>query len=233
MVDSPYRAHHAFAFGLGGFGYVTTGTLQNGQSTSRMEVYDPSQNKWTSRQPFPGGARSFGIGDVSGGRAYFGFGVDVSGAFLKDLWRFDGSAWKRRASCPQHCEARIHPALVAQGGKIYVGAGYGRYSGDLNDFWAYDIQSNSWAQLAPINGPPVHHPFAFRAANGNGADRPHVLFGHGAQSISYTAHRYSPDSNSWKKTKRLPAQGRVAGKPAPRCPPHERNCRPGYAYAYG
>ena len=65
--------------------------------------------------------------------------------FLNDLWVFDPTnmSWTALAPCP--CAARAHPALVAHNGKVFVGLGRSA-SGDMKDWWAYDISLNTWSQ---------------------------------------------------------------------------------------
>jgi len=211
--DTPYIAHHAFAFSLGGYGYVMTGTVASGDYTDQVLRYDAGADSWSLQEPFPGGARGYATGDTSFHYVYFGFGLASNGAPLKDLWQFDGDEWTRLADCD--CNARMHPALVVSGERIYVGAG-GGFSGNLNDWWSYGIATDAWTQLAPVNGPVRHHPFQFRASDSTGAERPFVLFGHGdnlngAYQIFDTTHRYDPDTDAWTQMAQLPAQGRVAG----------------------
>ena len=211
--DTPYLAHHAFAFALGSHGYVATGTLASGEYTNQVMRYDAGADSWGLREPFPGGGRSYAMGDTTMHYAYLGFGLDSNGAALKDIWRFDGGAWLRLSDC--ECEPRMHPALVVSGGRIYVGAGVG-YSGNLNDWWSYDITTDAWTQLAPLNGPVRHHPYHFRASDSVGVENPFVLFGHGddlngAYQIFDSTHRYDPDTDAWTQMAQLPSQGRVAG----------------------
>ena len=71
--------------------------------------------------PFPGGARSFAIGDTWDGKAYFGFGYNGT-TFLNDLWVFDPTnmSWTALAPCPVQQE---HTCFSSPQGKVLVGLG--------------------------------------------------------------------------------------------------------------
>ena len=136
--------------------------------------YDPASGQWSALDPFPGGARSYAIGDVHPSLAsvYFGFGRSATASGLRDLWRYDGTSWTQLASCPPGCE-RFHPAFVALQTKVFVAAGSSS-GGNLKSTWAYDIARDEWEQLPDLPGMARHHPYQFLAAG-----QPHVFGGHG------------------------------------------------------
>jgi len=143
-VSSPpanFRTDHTYGFALNGMGYLVAGTDADGNYTDSFFQYDPQLDEFTQLDDFPGGARGYAIGDTWNGKAYFGFGLSTGSAtpFKNDLWEFDPTTqtWTELAECP--CEARIHPAMVAQNGKIFVGMGGGTF-GDLKDWWIYDME---------------------------------------------------------------------------------------------
>ncbi|MEZ5059566.1 MAG: kelch repeat-containing protein [Saprospiraceae bacterium] len=72
-------------------------------------------------------------------------GNDVNGDYLNDLWVFDpvDESWTRWPFALVKQE--IHPAMVANNGKIYVEMGGGENS-NLNDWWEYDIETDTWSQ---------------------------------------------------------------------------------------
>ena len=78
------KTHHSFAFSFNNLGYIVTGSSDTGVRDDFYE-YNPNTDSWTVLSPFPGGARSFAIGDTWDGKAYFGFGYNGT-TFLNDLW---------------------------------------------------------------------------------------------------------------------------------------------------
>ena len=174
--------------------------------------YDPASGQWSALGPFPGGARSYAIGDVHPSLAsvYFGFGRSAT-AIFRDLWRYDGTSWTQLASCPPGCE-RFHPAFVALQTKVFVAAGSSS-GGNLKSAWAYDIARDEWEQLPDLPGMARHHPYQFLAAG-----QPHVFGGHG-NGIYRDLYRWTLNAGtgSWERQVTLRAslpsgaEGRVAG----------------------
>jgi len=134
-------------------------TDQNGLLRDDFYQYDPVSDQFTQLDDFPGGARSFAIGDTWNGKAYFGFGSNDT-QLLGDLWEFDPvtQAWTELATCP--CTPRRHPALIAHNGKVFVGLG-GSITGDRNDWWIYDIPTDTWTEAAEFPSLRRHHPYQF------------------------------------------------------------------------
>ncbi len=198
------QTHHSFGFALDGKGYVVTGSSPTG-ARSDFYQYDASSDTWTRLPDFPGSPRSFAIGDTWDGKAYFGFGADEFGTYLRDFWVFDpvDTSWTELATCS--CLRRTHPTLVAHNGKVFVGLGGGEAS-NLNDWWEYDIATDTWAQKPDFPSAPRHHPFQF------GIDEYiYTGFGHGNGFISDRWYRYDPVAEIWDEMSTLPAEGRVAG----------------------
>ncbi len=202
-VPDDFRSHHSFGFGIDDIGYIVSGTDMNtSDPTNRFYSYDPSTDTWTQKEDFPGPARSFGIGDVYEGKAYFGFGLADN--VFNDLWVFDPSTdeWEELPSCP--CDPRWHPAFTITNNKIIVGMG-GSQTGNRNDFFMYDIETQEWTQIATYPGVVRHHPYQFSIG-----DFHYAGFGHG-QSIYKDWNRYDAATDTWEKMADLPGESRVAG----------------------
>ncbi len=204
--------HHPITFSIDGFGYLVTGSAAN-NFLDDMYRYDPQSNTWEQMNDFSGPARAFGYGAAYDGKAYVGFGLDGSYEPLNDLWEYDPTtdSWTQLASMPTY--GRYHPAMITLNGKIYVGTGENTTEPtlseyDLDDWWEYDIATDTWTQKADFIGPAVHHPFFF--TDGQYA---YVCFGHSVlQSTVYnTVYRYDPENDSWTQMNNMPASGRVAG----------------------
>ena len=196
------KTHHSFAFSFNNLGYIVTGSSDTGVRDDFYE-YNPNTDSWTALSPFPGGARSFAIGDTWDGKAYFGFGYNGT-AFLNDLWVFDPSnmSWTTLAPCP--CSARAHPALVAHNGKVFVGLGRSA-TGDMKDWWEYDISLNTWSQKSDLPSLKRHHPYQFGIDN-----KIYTGLGHG-NGIFNNWFSYDITNETWSEMTSLPGEGRVAG----------------------
>lgn len=195
-------SHHSYGFALNGKGYLVTGSTIQGPSDLFYE-YDPIQNQWSTKQPFPGGARSFAIGDVWDNKSYMGFGVDAFNNYLNDLWVWDPDtdSWTELASCP--CSGRAHPAFIAHNDHIFVGMGSNTRNN--RDWWVYDINNNTWTRAADFPSVERHHPFQFGVG-----DYVYAGFGHGP-SIYDEWYRYDLETDSWAQMANIPDEGRVAG----------------------
>ena len=203
-ADAPEGRHHPISFSLNGKGYAISGTDSIGQSTDDVYEYDPISDTWNVLSDFPGLARSYGIGTVANGKAYFGFGATDT-AYLKDFWSFDptNGTYTQLANCG--CSSRKHPAMISIGNRIYVGLG-NDVTGDKNDWWLYRIDDDTWTQLANLPGLGRHHPFMFNAGG--------ELFaglGHSGPTIFKDWYKLDTISNTWTMMSQFPGEGRVAG----------------------
>lgn len=198
-ADPLFTKDHGIGFSLDGFGYVLTGGA-NGQvfsSTKDFFKYDPNTDTWQQLADYPGPARGYGIGDTWNDKLYFGFGLDGSGNYLNDLWEWDPATnvFTELPACPG--DGRVHPALLADSGKVYLAAG-GNDNGNLSDVWIYDIADSTWSQKTDIPG-KRHHPYQF-TINGE------AYVGAGHLSSWY---KFDEDNNSWIQLASLTP--RVAG----------------------
>lgn len=207
-ANAPVGRHHPISFAINGKGYAITGTTSNNAPTDDAYEYDPVANTWTTLPDFPGLARSFGMGVVSGGKAYMGFGATTT-QYLKDFWSFDPTdgTYTQLASCG--CVGRRHPAIIAIGDRIYVGLGDGPLGGvpqDLKDWWMYSIPNNTWTQISDLPGPGRHHPFMFNAGGEVFAG-----MGHSGQIIYKDWYKLDTANNTWTAMANFPGEARVAG----------------------
>ncbi len=162
LGDTPFGVHHSNGFGVGDIAYVIQGQPNtSGEDFGRNNLweYDSNSDSWTKIGIFPGGGRSFPIGDNWNGKYYFGFGVN-QGNYFNDLWEFDPTdqSFTQLPSCP--CDGRAHPALIAHNDKIFMGTGSSSI-GDRQDWWEYDMGTQEWTRKENMPGGDRHHPFFF------------------------------------------------------------------------
>ena len=161
--------HHPITFANETHAFLLTGTTSASIATREVFLYTEADDTWTQLPDVPGPARSFGYGvvltDDGSSDAFCGLGLNDEGQYLSDWWKFDMQtlAWEQLASLPSF--GRRHPAVVpvqlASGDwKIHVGLGDGA-PGNLNDWWIYDVASDSWTEGPEFPSTPRHHPFYF------------------------------------------------------------------------
>jgi N-acetylneuraminic acid mutarotase len=95
--------------------------------------------------------------------------------------------------------------MIALGNKIYVGLG-DDLTGDVNDWWMYDIALDSWSQIGNLPGPGRHHPFMF-SVNG----RAFAGLGHSGSTIFGDWYELDTLNQSWTRVNDFPGETRVAG----------------------
>ena len=93
-INYNYHLYNTTTFTSNGKGYMATGSINNPPSgsitTNAVFMYDPSNDTWTPKNNFTGGARLYGAGFSVLGNSYIGLGWD--GNFLTDLWRYNDVA---------------------------------------------------------------------------------------------------------------------------------------------
>mmetsp|Transcript_10251 Transcript_10251/g.22756 ORF Transcript_10251/g.22756 Transcript_10251/m.22756 type:complete len:477 (-) Transcript_10251:80-1510(-) len=224
--------HHPITFANDTHGFLLTGTTRSSLYTNDFLIYDESTDTWSNLtntpSAFPGMPRTLGYGvvfdDATDTKAYLGFGLSPTG-FLSDWWEFDMSShvWKQLVDLP--LPGRGHPAVIpvrTAGGatEIHVGLGTGS-TGNLNDWWSYDVALDAWTELLEFPAAARHHPFYFGIEG-----TAYVGLGHGSNFIGRDFYAYNVDSvgigSNWSREPdfisykasdgvSVTSEGRVAG----------------------
>ena len=205
--------HHPITFANETHGFLLTGTTVLNSYTSDMYLYDPRTDTWTELLPTDDAAsttapvaRSYSYGVVlpvpGHTKAYLGLGASDDPRFLSDWWEFDMSTleWKQLADFPG--PARRHPAMNVVksttdeeeedgGWEIHIGLGDG-LNGNLNDWWAYTIDTDTWRQLPDFPSSQRHHPFYFAIGSTSYAGLGHADF-------SIERDWYSIENETWAR----------------------------------
>jgi hypothetical protein len=179
-ADFPGPARQsAFAFSIGGLGYVGLGY---GAATpdyptgfySDLWQYDPSLDVWTQKANFPGkdipvwGA-AFSpdnlVGYVVGSDDVFSGGINT---YVQLVWRYDPAtdSWTQKHNLPTGGMA--FPSAMMLNGNAYV-------LGGGQECWRYDASADSWTQVAF---------FGFREAGSAFAINGKGYFGMGVQQYA-------------------------------------------------
>ncbi len=144
----PARAG-SFYFSVGSHGYVGTG-INYGTLFSDFWEYDSSNDTWTKKADYPGGAAVGASAIVHNDIAYV-----IEG---KDVYSFDPSTdqWTKKATFPGN--ARACGVAINDANGIYYGTGAASFDIDWDnsmcyqDFWYYSIANNSWKRLTDFPG---------------------------------------------------------------------------------
>jgi len=161
--------------------------------TSCDESTDTSEyGNWVKQSDFEGVTRSGAISFSIGNYAYVGLGSDGDD-YLTDFWRFDPSKnfWQKMASFPG--VGRLSTVSFSLDGKGYLGTGYNDDldEEELNDFWEYDPDTDTWTQKADFPGSKRYAAVGF-ALEGNG----YIGTGYDGNYLK-DFWRYDPTSDSW------------------------------------
>ena len=182
----------AFAFEVGGFGYIGTGNYAPGPVyLSDMWSYNPSANAWIQKASYPV-VVSRAVATVVNGIAYVGTGY-VNGTNVNSWYSYDPVAdqWTPKASFPG--TARQDAIAVSLNGKVYVGGGvFSTNPNVFQDFWEYNPTTNTWVQKGNLPSPRA---FATEFVINNKAYMVGGTLGPG--SFTNQVHEYDPASDTW------------------------------------
>ncbi len=143
-----FARHHPAFLALNNKLYVGLGSSNFGNLKDWWE-YDIASDVWTRKKEFPGVARHHPYYFTLGEYVYVGFGHADAFQIKKDFYRYDPATdtWKEMASLP--AEGRVAGTQFAHNGKGYILAGQNEQHQNFatGEFWQYDPDSNSWAEL--------------------------------------------------------------------------------------
>jgi N-acetylneuraminic acid mutarotase len=187
---------------VGGFEQPGLGNVLNFAITASVEEYDPSVDRWTSKQPMPVGLHHMGIG-VAGGRIYVIGGYRHSGLSVwqpvATVYAYDPATdtWTERAPMPS---PRGALSVTEHEGRLYAIGGYDRTANSAA-VEVYDPVRNSWASRAPLPTPRDH--LATATLFGKVYAIGGRVNGDYHRNLSVT-EVYDPASDQWKRVADLP-----------------------------
>ena len=143
-----FGRHHPAFLALNNKLYVGLGSSNFGNLDDWWE-YDIAEDKWTRKAFFPGVPRHHPYYFTIGEYVYVGFGHADGFQILNDFYRYDPSndTWTEMASLP--AEGRVAGTQFTHNGKGYILAGQNEQhiNFQTGEFWQYDPNTNSWAEL--------------------------------------------------------------------------------------
>ena len=215
LARRPYRGNHHAAEVVNGKLYLFGGL--GGSSEGKVQIYDPTANRWSVGAPMPFAAGSSSSA-VIGGKVYVAGGI-IGSSTTGRVARYDPSAntWTELAPMPA---GRNHAAAATDGRKLFVFGGRGPGSGNSNTVangfdtvQVYDPATNRWsssaapgATLRPLPqarggaGKTVYSNGEFYVIGGETFDGP----GATAAGVYHRVDVYSPATNTWRPGPPMP-----------------------------
>jgi N-acetylneuraminic acid mutarotase len=168
--------------------------------TSDFKVFDVTTETWSNGVNLPTGQeRQYANGFSYQGFGYVFGGIDGSGTYLNDCWKFNPqtNAWVALPVLPSSGKAGAVSFLI--GDTVYIVGG--KTNGGLisNEVWAFDLIQEQWLQKAnlPIDG--IWRGVAFSWNNSG-------IIGLGKLNngtLNSGFYQYSPNSDSWQVINQL------------------------------
>ena len=188
--DIPAAANHNAAAVAAGKLYSLSG--------STMNVYNPGNDSWTPvAPPIFGHGGSPAVG-VFQDKIYVAGGVSPFGSVNAEVYDPGTNAW---TALPPMSVARHHTGGGFVDGKFYVVGGRNGNSGEtsfgLRTLEAYDPQSNTWQERAPM--PSGRSGIAVAAFNGE-----LFVFGGEIPGVFADVEAYNPATNTWRADASMP-----------------------------
>ncbi len=155
VAPLPVGRHGAVGASDGGYGYVACGQLAGGGYTSAILRYDPVTNSWSTLTNYPPGGRWIPFMTYYAGKLWIGTGATGLGSgCTNEFYSYDlaTNTWTQLATYPR---TEYDNWAVAYNGRIYVTGGHpfcGSTSTCTNQFYYYDIATNTWHNMAIFPG---------------------------------------------------------------------------------
>jgi len=201
-----------YAYGVsdGVHGYVGFGS-NSSEYPNDWWRYDMSNDLWEELASFPDIGRNHPAMILADNKIFVGMG-SVGSENLGDWWEYDiiNNSWSQKTDFT--FGDRHHPFYFSIENVPYVGFGHGNYINDnitiYNDFYKYEITTDSWVQLNdfPSEGRVAGTQFSY---NGKG----YVLSGDGDDHgplDSGELWEYNPDLDTWTQLTSHPGGARWA-----------------------
>ncbi len=160
---------------------------------------------WLQKTSLPAQPRLGAVAFAISGYGYIGTGLDSSGNFHNDFWRYDATndSWTQVADFAG--SARKNAVAFVTDSFTYVGTGYDN-SGITNDFYKYDAVNNLWQQVTALTNPTA----ARDAAAFNIGNKGYVVGGYDGTTF-YSNKNWEYDAardTAWMQQLVFPVAGR-------------------------
>jgi Kelch motif/IPT/TIG domain len=137
---------NAFAFSIGGMGYIALGFGPTAFNYLDVWQYDPSADKWTQKNNFPANGPVPGLGTAFSPDNQVGYIMGTytpanSRSPIEVVWRYDpvSDNWTQMHNLPT--QGMAFPSAMVVNGTGYV-------LGGSQECWSYNQAADSWTQVA-------------------------------------------------------------------------------------
>lgn len=191
----------AVAFSISGKGYIGTGDLSLGLTSSDdFWEYDPVLDVWSQKASFAGGMRDNAVGFSINNKGYIGTGHSYqAGLLYNDLWEYDPivNNWIQKSNFPG--TPRLASIAFVINNIAFVGMGQDFQAPNyFNDLWSYDAMTDTWQQKTSLPGSGRSEAFSFSIGT-NG------YVGGGMNEMDF--YEYNSLSDSWVQKNNIPNVG--------------------------
>jgi N-acetylneuraminic acid mutarotase len=172
---------------------VVAGFLADGGSSSRVDLYSPARNRWTTLPPLPVRV-NHPMAAGAGGRLYVfgGYRAGVAGP-SRGAFVLRGGRWRTLAPLPL---GRAAAGAAVVGRRIYVAGGVGP-AGIARSMLAYDLSTGRWRTLP---GPTPREHLGVTTLGG----RLYVVGGRVSGTPTAVVESWSPATGPWRRETSLP-----------------------------
>ena len=181
-------------FTIGAKAYCGCGFDSGFNATGDFYAFDFSGEQWNAIGSLPDSAnRQYAAAFVYNGDGYIFGGVDASGAFLNDLWKYNpiSNSWNYLSSLPSMGRSGSVSFVIAD--TAYIVGGKNAISQALAEVWGYVIPTGTWIQKGDA-ATSIWRGVGFEDAGmgyiGLGADN--------LATLNPSFYRYYPETDLWE-----------------------------------
>lgn len=183
---------------IGGFSDNILGTIAdpNANYTNQLLEYDPVNNIWTAKQPFPGGKRAKMVSFSYNGKIYAGGGRNQNGQAVSDFYEYNpiNNTWALKTSVTFASLYSSH-FLIGNVGYIFT-------DNPSQSLVKYNFDTNTWTTTPSSAGFADFENNSGFSYNGFGYN----LFGFG--NIEDVLSCFDPQTDTWISSVNMPFKKR-------------------------
>jgi len=164
-----------------------------------LSVGDPEQNKWAKEDPSDGlkpeGRTYQKTVYDNNSKSIFLYGGSSGGQIFNDIWKYDAAnrKWTKLVPTGASPTNRVAPSLSKVSDGLLLIGGKGQQGTYIADCWLYNIEQNTWTQMA---NPPANREFEGHQAVGLN-EYTVALWGGDNNTFVNELWTFNKNSNTW------------------------------------